>query len=190
MSHSMDMKSAWAQMKSSAVSNWTDVRPRLFDACQPEVPTSFTVPADSTVFTIGSCFARNIEENLARLGYRLPMLDFDVPDQEKRNSRAAGLLNKYTPPAVWQELDWCARILRRDGVVTDADCADLYYEMDGLCHDAVMHDRFPLTKERMEKAVDSEWFAFWKNLKTGYDHFERTKTPPNTEVRNKRYHFD
>jgi murein L,D-transpeptidase YafK len=79
--------------------------------------------------------------------------------------------------------------------MTDRKIEEIYTLCDAALKNGQPYFRvhcfpFRMTKERMEKAVDSEWFAFWKNLKTGYDHFERTKTPPNTEVRNKRYHFD
>ena len=49
---------------------------------------------------------------------------------------------------------------------------------------------FRMTKERMAKAAGHEWIDFWKNLKTGYDLFEKSKVPPNVTVEDKEYVFD
>lgn len=48
---------------------------------------------------------------------------------------------------------------------------------------------FRMTEKRMEAAADSEWLSFWKNLKDGYDSFERTQVPPDVTVRDAKYHF-
>ena len=50
---------------------------------------------------------------------------------------------------------------------------------------------FRMSPERMEKAEaeGGEWLGFWKNLREGYDHFEREKTPPDATVEDGRYRF-
>lgn len=48
---------------------------------------------------------------------------------------------------------------------------------------------FRMTAERLEKEKESEWFAFWSNLKEGYDHFEATKVPPVVGHRGGKYVF-
>jgi murein L,D-transpeptidase YafK len=48
---------------------------------------------------------------------------------------------------------------------------------------------FRMTDERMEKETHSEWFAFWRNLKEGYDRFEKTRVPPKARVRDGCYEF-
>jgi murein L,D-transpeptidase YafK len=48
---------------------------------------------------------------------------------------------------------------------------------------------FRMNSERMEQAADSEWFDFWRNLKEGHDHFERTRVPPEVTVEDGRYRF-
>lgn len=48
---------------------------------------------------------------------------------------------------------------------------------------------FRMTDERMKKAADSEWIAFWRNLKEGYDRFEKTRVPPKAGVRDGHYQF-
>ena len=49
---------------------------------------------------------------------------------------------------------------------------------------------FRMTDARMEKAAASEHHPFWKNLKTGYDLFEKNTIPPNVTVEDKEYAFD
>ncbi|MFP3943971.1 MAG: L,D-transpeptidase family protein [Alphaproteobacteria bacterium] len=48
---------------------------------------------------------------------------------------------------------------------------------------------FRMTDANMARASRSRWIGFWRNLKTGYDLFERTKRPPDVRVRNKAYVF-
>ncbi len=49
---------------------------------------------------------------------------------------------------------------------------------------------FRMTEQRMQKASSSEHYDFWKNIKTGYDIFEKTRVPPNTGVKDKQYTFE
>ncbi len=49
---------------------------------------------------------------------------------------------------------------------------------------------FKMTDNNMTKFKDSNWTEFWKNLKEGYDYFEKHKTPPNVTVRKKKYIFN
>ena len=48
---------------------------------------------------------------------------------------------------------------------------------------------FRMTEVNMKKHRKSKWIKEWLNLKVGYDWFEKTKRPPNVEVRGKRYTF-
>ncbi|MCP3866894.1 MAG: murein L,D-transpeptidase, partial [Gammaproteobacteria bacterium] len=48
---------------------------------------------------------------------------------------------------------------------------------------------FKLESERLSEYEDSQWHAFWLNLKEGYDYFNRHKKPPNVEVSKGRYVF-
>lgn len=49
---------------------------------------------------------------------------------------------------------------------------------------------FRMTPENMAEYRNSEHFAFWQNLKNGYDHFQITKKPPKVDVCNRTYIFD
>jgi murein L,D-transpeptidase YafK len=46
---------------------------------------------------------------------------------------------------------------------------------------------FRMTDERMAVAAGHPWEDFWKNLKEGYDVFEKNGTPPEIGVENQRY---
>jgi hypothetical protein len=75
---------------------------RLEPVYEPALAPRFRLKPGSRIFTIGSCFARNIEEHLAPLGFDIPMLSFGVPEAEwpiRPFARRAGILNKYTPPS-------------------------------------------------------------------------------------------
>ncbi len=46
---------------------------------------------------------------------------------------------------------------------------------------------FRMTQNNMNRYDDSQWLAFWKQLKSGYDAFEMTKVPPQIRVENRHY---
>lgn len=49
---------------------------------------------------------------------------------------------------------------------------------------------FRMNDKNMNRYKNSRWYIFWKNLKEGYDLFEKNKFPPNSTVKNGRYVFD
>jgi hypothetical protein len=72
----------------------------LFPQFEPKFPIQFS---NNTVFTIGSCFARNIERILLPRGVNLPTTDFIVPDEELA-FRENGVLNEYNPGTMHQRI--------------------------------------------------------------------------------------
>jgi len=79
--------------------------------------------------------------------------------------------------------------------MTDAQVQDIY----ALARDSfrggqrsfqVQAFPFKMTPENMARHRGSEHMDFWRMLKTGYDHFEVTKTPPKVAVCEKKYVFD
>ena len=48
---------------------------------------------------------------------------------------------------------------------------------------------FRMTPERLSAAADSPHYAFWQNLKQGYDFFDSTQLPPDVSVAAGRYVF-
>lgn len=73
----------------------------IFPAFSPRFPLDFN--EGRTIFTIGSCFARNIEEALQNNGVTLPTMAFSVPKSEWF-ARPNGLLNEYTPGTMAQRI--------------------------------------------------------------------------------------
>jgi hypothetical protein len=61
----------------------------------------FQFAEGATIFTIGSCFARNIEEHLH--GFHVPTREFAVP-KEEWSARPNGLLNEYNPGTISQRI--------------------------------------------------------------------------------------
>lgn len=49
---------------------------------------------------------------------------------------------------------------------------------------------FRMTAENMARHRDNQNYDFWKMIKTGYDHFEVTKRPPEVNVCEKKYVFN
>ncbi|MGZ2412024.1 tetratricopeptide (TPR) repeat protein [Sphingomonas sp. F9_3S_D5_B_2] len=92
---------------------------RLEPECWPHVEPSFHFTKDQKFFAIGSCFAKNIRKRLALDGYNILG---GVAGEE--NSR-----NRYTPPAIFQELEWVRGILNRDDIVRDSDVEPLLLQV-------------------------------------------------------------
>ncbi len=46
---------------------------------------------------------------------------------------------------------------------------------------------FRMNRKNMRRHRKSRWYAFWRNLKEGYDEFERTRIPPKIAVCDRRY---
>jgi tetratricopeptide (TPR) repeat protein len=126
----------------------------------PGVSPSFRIRPGQTIFTIGSCFARNVERHLEALGCRTPMLDLVLPAHEW-GGRENGAMNKFHPPAFRQSLEWTAAIRDRDGRVTWADCEALAFEFaDGRLFDMDMGATAPVTKARFTERRQAVYDVF------------------------------
>ena len=78
---------------------------RLSPMAQPAFTPGFTLPKGGTIFTIGSCFARNVERALKDRGFRLPALDVLAKDPEFA-SVGSRVLNNYGAPSICNEIKW------------------------------------------------------------------------------------
>ncbi|HYS87445.1 MAG TPA: GSCFA domain-containing protein [Bradyrhizobium sp.] len=123
-------RQAFDTVKGKTISKWPErgESNRIEPECWPVVTPKFKIKPGTSIFTIGSCFARNIEEYLVKLDFRIPTLDFSVPKTEWPY-RPNGILNKYTPPSVLYEIEWAARILR-NGSVSDDDLVRPLIQLD------------------------------------------------------------
>ena len=164
---------------------WRDVVDELNTELWPQVSPSFRLRPGDTVFTIGSCFSRNIEVNLAALGLKVPMLDFRLPPEEFDGSPNAAI-NRFHPPAFRQCLEWAAAIHDRGGEVTWADCAplafdlgeDRWFDMDLAPAAQVSKLRFIERRQHIYEILSSAFRAdclmmtpgmieAWRDLETG-----------------------
>jgi hypothetical protein len=131
-------------------STWKEAKNRLTPEAWPEITPSFKINKNDKIFTIGSCFARNIEEHLEELGYNIPMTSFAVPKHEMGPTRRPnGILNKFSPACIFQELSWCEQIYSVGGKVSPNDIEHMLFEQnDGLVIDLHIGGYIPVTKER------------------------------------------
>jgi murein L,D-transpeptidase YafK len=79
--------------------------------------------------------------------------------------------------------------------MTDAQVSQIYaFARDAFKggQESIQLEAFPfrMTAANMARYRDDPNYAFWKNLKEGYDHFEITKVPPKVDVCEKKYVFN
>lgn len=94
------------QLRRNPVSWWpmrgSEAASRVEPIAAPEIAPTFRIPKGAKVFTIGSCFARVIEHYLRKTGYDVPMAAYKPADDGDN----LGLLNKFSPFSVLNELQW------------------------------------------------------------------------------------
>jgi hypothetical protein len=95
----LDAETAWRNIYAGLS------RDRLQPVAQPHFTTSFKLTPGAKVFTIGSCFARNIEVHLAKHGFDIPAL--------RIFGDAHHVVNKYNPYSILQEIKWALKLARR-----------------------------------------------------------------------------
>jgi hypothetical protein len=107
----------------------------------------FNLTKNSKVFTIGSCFARNIEEVLEN-DFQFPITEYLGNKFEYQARRTRGILNKFTPGSIFHELDWLSSILNNgnfEEITKDYFCFELN---DELCIDLGLQNFVPVTFNR------------------------------------------
>jgi hypothetical protein len=127
----IDLEDALSRSTRNRASRWPERRGenRLEPECWPEFAPRFRLATAARVFTIGSCFARNVEHHLSALGFDVPTRRF--LDENIKAGRHGGdeILNKYTPPSIFQELAWTKKIMERDRTVTMEDVEKLLLDL-------------------------------------------------------------
>ena len=144
----LTLKEARRRKAGNRHARWRTIADQFAAEVWPDISPTFKVNSGDTVFTIGSCFARNIENHLASLGCRVPMMGFQLPASEW-DGPPRSAMNRYHPPAFRQCLEWTATIHDRDGQVTWDDCEPMALEVgDGRLFDLDMAATQPVSRER------------------------------------------
>lgn len=78
--------------------------------------------------------------------------------------------------------------------MTDPKIEEIYTLCDAALRNGQGYFRvhifpFRMSAERLDREKQSPWYAFWLEIKEGYDHFEKEKTPPDVTVEEGRYRF-
>jgi tetratricopeptide (TPR) repeat protein len=79
---------------------------RLDPFCQPALAPTFKIGREDLVFTIGSCFARNIEEHLISAGFDVAVQRFEGICQDLGVKVKSNTLNKFVIQSIVNELRW------------------------------------------------------------------------------------
>ena len=79
---------------------------RLMPLAQPDFSPSFRIGKEELIFTVGSCFARNIEKQLILEGYNVAANRFRPPAETGFKADPDALLNRYVIYAIANELRW------------------------------------------------------------------------------------
>lgn len=104
---------AWSNLASNPAARWPtrgDAFGRLNGVASPHFEPGFRLEPDDTIFTVGSCFARNIEAHLAALGFEVPAIGFQSalfkPKENLHWLPPNTELNKYSPFSILNEFQW------------------------------------------------------------------------------------
>jgi hypothetical protein len=114
---SIDGETAWKNVLKTSSSRWVADRAgrhwarsaaaRLERAVViPEAPAGFSLLRTDPIFTIGSCFARNIENFLRVRGYSVALHSIKIPGVQFEPPHSGVVLNKFTTPSMLNELRW------------------------------------------------------------------------------------
>ena len=103
---------------------------RLYPLASPSAKPTFQIGRKDSVFTIGSCFARNVEAALEDVGMSVVSNELDLGPVGESLGFAANFFNKYSIHSIYNDLKWA---LERDSYPGDA----VIYPMhkDGLYAD-------------------------------------------------------
>ena len=79
---------------------------RLSPVARPTLEPSFRIGKQDLIFTVGSCFARNIEKQLIIEGYGVAVSRFRPPSEPGAETDRDLMLNRYVPQSIANELAW------------------------------------------------------------------------------------
>jgi tetratricopeptide (TPR) repeat protein len=107
---------AFATLKDNRDCRWPrrdDPDNRFAHYANPSFTPRFLLEPGQRIFTIGSCFAREVERALAKRGFDVPTLGYQVEKREWGGDSNA-ILNNYVPQAIAPQIRWAFSIDRFD----------------------------------------------------------------------------
>ena len=130
---SISATQAYANAKSNKLRSYPSPKrdgDRLYPLASPSAKPSFTMKPTDTVFTIGSCFARNVESALLETGMTVTSNESDLGVIGDSLGFTPNFFNKYSIHSIYNDLKWA---FERDTYPGD----DIIYPMhkDGLYAD-------------------------------------------------------
>tara|TARA_B100001059_G_C17785629_1_gene556906 strand:- start:506 stop:1423 length:918 start_codon:yes stop_codon:yes gene_type:complete len=112
------------------------------------VKSECTIHKNEIVFTIGSCFVREIEERLTDL-VRFPVLKYKGNEFETHAGRNRGILNQFTPDSMIRELLWAKNTIENQKVFEKETSTTFEYVIDDdNIIDIGLHMPLPITRDR------------------------------------------
>jgi len=94
------------QRKNNPFATWGNrtQKNRVEPVAKPSFAVPFQINPGEKIFTVGSCFARHVEQVLMQRGFQLPMLDlFNQPEFSSMNR---GIVNNFGTPSIYNEFAW------------------------------------------------------------------------------------
>jgi tetratricopeptide (TPR) repeat protein len=138
---------------------WPDTRNkdmRLTGRAQVTSNPSFTIHPGDKVFTVGSCFARNVERRLREVGFDTPMAGVETQKVLAELGLDQSVLNKFNEATIRAELEWAL-----EGTVPDEDLVLLPLPGGGR-HDLFLNQRrrpMPLDQARRVRQMINDRFS-------------------------------
>lgn len=114
--HRLSAREAFARRKSNPFGVWPladEPDNRFAVLAAPHYRSTFKLQPGQKIFTIGSCFARHIEEELAARGFDIPTRAFAV-DKSEWARDPGEILNNYVPGAVAPQIRWAFGLEKYD----------------------------------------------------------------------------
>lgn len=102
---------AYQNLRRSRDSLWPDERvgdKRLSGLVRLALHPSFGFSHEDRILTLGSCFARGLENRLYELGFDVPMKQVCIPAADRQAVVDPDLLTKFTIQSIENELRWAA----------------------------------------------------------------------------------
>lgn len=102
----LSAEDAIANRKSNPFATWGDrtAANRIEPVAKPAFDVPFRLEPGESIFTVGSCFARNVEAELLKRGFVLPMREiFKKPEFQ---GVEVGAINNFGTPSIYNEFAW------------------------------------------------------------------------------------